>query len=815
MFRNFISIAFRILLRHRVYSLINIVGLAVGLTSAILILLYVQDELSYDRGHENYERIFRLGLHATNQGNEFILPLSCVPLAPALVRDYPEVAAATRFFSFVGESTVKYGENSFLESRFFYADPDFFRVFTKGLLKGDPASVLARANTVVISDEMARKYFGDEDPVGKIIEVGVESMTEPFSVKEFEVTGVVEKYPVNSHLKFDFLGSFETLGLIHSTDWMSYLVYTYLLLEEGQSPGALEDKLPGMVRKYVGPQWEQQLHVTMEETFRRGNKYGYFIQPVRDIHLGQDTGYELEPGGNTAYLRLFSLIAAFLIIIASINFINLTTAQSSTRAREVGLRKVAGSTRPRLIIQFLTESILLSFFALVCAIILVGFVLPYFNNLSGKELSLDLLDNRILLPSLLVLGLVVGLLSGSYPSFLLSSYQPVITIRGEGGTGLRSRHLRGALVIFQFSVAIMLLSSTLIVSRQMNFIQDKDLGYNKENLLVISRIEALQDQKSAFRAEISKFPGISGTGLSNSLPHMILGNSLFRPEGVTARSTHALNHWLVGFDLQKTLDLEMVEGRWFSREFQLDSTGIVLNEAAVKAMGITDPIGKKISVISESVGGEFSLYTIGVIKDFHYESVHSMILPLAITYLPPRYSNYLVVRIQGEDMRKTVSLINRKWKEFVPDQPFEYFFLEDELATAYSDDTRTGTIFTLFTILAILISLLGLTGLASYTAVRRTKEIGIRKVLGADEASIVRIFTREVLLYIGISTLMAWPAAYLFMKNWLQNFAFRVDPGILSFFVAAVTALVVALLVVGLRAYIAARANPADSLRHE
>ena len=605
------------------------------------------------------------------------------------------------------------------------------------------------------------------------------------------------------------------MGIINSTDWMSYLVYTYFQLQEGQSPDRLEAKFPEMVKKYVGPQWEQQLQSTLEESFARGSSYGYFLQPISDIHMKPDRGYELEPGGNVEYVRIFSLIALFLIVIASINFINLTTAQSSTRAREVGIRKVAGSTKSKLIIQFLTESLVLSFLALLTGIILVGFVLPHFNTLAGKDLSFDLIHNKILIPSLLILGLIVGLLSGGYPSFFLSSYQPVTTLKGKTGSGPKSRYLRGILVIFQFSVAIILFISTLIVSRQMNFIQEKELGYEKENLVVISRVESLQDQKLAFKEEISKFPGVIQSGLTNSLPNIIFSNSLFRPEGITTEGTHAINHWLVGFDLQKTLKLEMAEGRWFSREFSGDTTGVVMNEAAVKAMGIEDPVGKNLSVISEAVGGEFTLSTIGIIKDFHYESIHNTILPLVISFLPPRYSNYLVVRIQPEDNQRTVSLINRMWKEFAPDQPFEYSFLEDELNTAYKDDFRTGKIFTIFTVLAVFISLLGLIGMASYNAARRTKEIGVRKVMGARESAIIRMLSREVFIHIGIATIVSWPVGYFFMKSWLQNFAYRVEPGILSFLMASLIALFIAILTVGLRAWMAATANPAESLRDE
>jgi len=808
MFKNFITIALRSLVKYKAYSLINISGLAIGLASAILILLYVKDELSYDKFHKNYNQIYRVGLHATNQGNEFVLGLSCVPLAQTLARDYPEVISATRLFALAGESIVRYKENSFLEDRFFYADSSFFGVFETGLLRGDPKTALARANTLVITDEMANKYFGVEDPIGKVIEVGVEKT-------EFEITGVVKKYPGNSHMKFDFLGSMETTEFINSSFWLNYVVYTYIQLREGYSPDQLEAKFPDMVMKYVGPQWEQLVQSSIEDSFDRGVKYGYFLQPIIDIHLDSDVEYGLEPGGNVAYIYIFSVIALFLIVIASINFMNLTTAISSTRAREVGIRKVAGSTKSKLIIQFLTESLVLSFIALLIGVGLVHYLLPYFSTLTGKELTLDLVHNIYLIPSLLILGLIVGLLSGSYPAFILASFQTVKVLKGSTESGRRSRYLRGILVIFQFSVTTILFISTILVTRQMHFIQKKDLGYKQENLVLVDRIEALQDQKDAFKEELSKVPDVIQSGFTNSLPNMLLVNSLFRPEGTTTESTHAINTWYVGYDLGKTLKIEMTEGRWFSRDFISDSSSVVMNESAAEVLGIEKPLGKNLLLIGGEGDRDLPLKIVGIIKDFHYESLHSNIHPLVIRFLPSQYSSHLLVEIQSENYQRTVNLIKSKWDEFVPEQPFEYSILEDDLSTAYSDDFRTGKIFTIFSVLAIIISLLGLIGLTSYTAAQRSKEIGVRKVMGATVSEIISMLSKEVFIYIGISTVIAWPVGYYFMKSWLQNFAFRVNLGFISFLMASLIAMLIAMLTVGLRAYRAATANPADSLEHE
>jgi len=808
MFRNFITIAFRNLVSRKAYSLINISGLAIGLASAILILLYVQDELSYDRFYQNYNQIYRVGLHGTIQGAEMVVALTCAPMAQTLVADYPEVLIATRFFSFGGEPVVRYEDKNFLENRFFYADSSFFDLFSIGLLRGDPASALARANTVVLTDEIANKYFGDENPLGKVIEMGVNRT-------KFEVTGVVKKLPANSHIKFDFLASMKTLPFYNSTVWLNNMMYTYIRLQKDFPPEKLEEKFHDMVMKYVGPQMEQFVQASMEDFFEAGNKYGYFLQSIKDIHLRSDVEYEMEPGGNLASIYIFSVIALFLIIIASINFMNLATAQSSARAKEVGIRKVVGSMRSKLINQFLTESFILSFVSLLIGIAIVLLVLPAFNTLTGKELSLALIDNKVLIPSLLILGVIVGFFAGSYPAFFLASFQPVKVLKGKLEAGLKSRYLRGILVIFQFSVAIILFISTIIVSRQMNFIQEKDLGYDKKNLVVINRVSSLQDQRDAFKEELSKIPDVIESGFTNNLPNTLFGNTAFRPEGTTAESTHAMNFWYTGYDFQKTLNLEIKEGRWFDRDILSDSTACVMNEAAVKAFGMEDPVGKNLLLVGGGEEGNFPLKIIGIVKDFHYESLHKTIHPLIIGFFFAQGADYLVVRIRPEQYQKTVEIIKQKWDEFVPEQPFEYSFLEDDLDTAYNNDFRTGTIFTIFSVLSIFISLLGLIGLASYTAEQRTKEIGVRKVMGANVSGIIGMLLKEVFVLVGISTMIAWPVGYFFMKSWLQNFSFRVDLGILSFIIASLIALFIAIVTVGFRAYRAATANPAESLRYE
>ena len=810
MLSNYFKIAFRNLFKHKTYTLINIAGLAIGVASALMILLYIQDELSYDKFHKKSDQIYRVYLNGKIAGDELVVGVSCAPLGATMVNDYPEVLNSTRLFTFGGDPIVRFGEKKIVVDLFHYADSSFFDIFTVNFLRGKPETALNRANTVVITSEMAKKFFGNEDPLGKSLKVGNDQT-------EFEITGVVEKFPQNSHHHFNMLASFVTLrDLANSSFWVSNNNYTYILLQEDYPVEQLEAKMPEMVEKYVGPQLQMFSQASFEEFLEAGNRYGYFLQPIKKIHLFSDLQYEIEPGGSITSIYIFSIIAFFLILIAAINFMNLATARSAGRAREVGVRKVVGSFRSQLINQFLIESLLLSFVALIVALLAVELLLPGFNNFSGKQLTLFLKGHWSFLPYIIAIGVFVGFLAGSYPAFYLASFRPVKVLKGTIQTGMKGSRMRSILVVFQFIIAIFLIISTLVVFRQLNYVQKKDLGFKKENLLIIDRAYALRDQRNAFKEELSRNPSIEKISQTNNLPSYLHGNTAFRPEESTPDEIRATNFYYTDENFQEVLELNLIDGRWFSKDMPGDSTAVILNEAAIKAYGYEDPVGENILQIG---GGrdttDLPMKIIGVVKDFNYESLHQTIQPLIIGFNRNRFATYFAIRIHSENYQTTMKFIEEKWSEMVPDQPVEYSFLEDALTANYNDDKNSGILFAIFAFLAIFISSLGLLGLASFTAEQRTKEIGIRKVMGSSIPKIMQLLSREVIIMITISSVIAWPIAYFFMKNWLQNFAFKANLGISVFILASLLTFFIAILTIIFQAYRAASANPAESLRYE
>jgi putative ABC transport system permease protein len=810
MFKNNIITTIRNLIKQKGYSFINIIGLAIGVASALMILLYVQEELSYDRFHENADQIHRIYIDGKIAGDEIIGAISCAPIGATMMKDYPEVVNSTRLFTFGGEPIIRFEDKNFVVEKFYYADSTFFDVFTVEFLRGDPKTALNRVNTLVLTEEIAERLFGKDDPLGKSLKVGNDG-------EDFEITGVVRGFPKNSHFSFNILGSLITIPqLANSTMWIGNNSYTYILLQEGTSYKDLEAKMPEMVAKYAGPQMQMFSNATWEEFLEGGNKYGYKLQPLKDIHLRSDLEYEIEPQGNITTIYIFSIIAFFLIIIASINFMNLATARSAGRAREVGIKKVVGSYKSQLVRQFLFESILLSFISLLVALLLVELLLPNFNNFTGRDLALFRNGEWSFLPYIIALGLFVGLLAGSYPAFYLASFRPVKVLKGSIQTGMKGGYLRSILVIFQFTIAIFLIVSTVVVYRQLQYVQKKDLGYEKENLLVIDRAYALRDQRNAFKDELLTNPAIKMVSQTNNLPSYIHGNTAYRPEGAGPDEIRATNLYFTDENFQKTMGIELLKGRWFSKDIPGDSTAVVLNEAAVKAYGFEDPVGKNIMRVGGNPDStDLKLTIIGVVKDFNYESLHQSIKPLIIEFNRNRFASYFIARIHPDNYQGALAFIEEKWNSIVPDQPMEYGFLDDTLSTNYKDDRNAGILYALFAILAIFVSSLGLLGLASFTAEQRTKEIGIRKVVGASVPLIMRLLSREVVWLVIISSVIAWPLAYFFMKNWLQNFAFSVNLGVVIFFLASVFTLAIAILTTGFQAYRAATSNPANTLRYE
>jgi putative ABC transport system permease protein len=806
MFKNATKVALRIMKRQKGYSLINILGLSIGMACCILILLWVKDELSYDRYHENANQLYRVVVRGRMSNRDINFSTSPAPLAKALVDEFPEVQQATRFLS-SRNVLVSYREKHFNESLMLYTDSNFFDVFSIPLIKGDPREVLRTPNSVVITKEAAFKYFGNQDPLGQTLTFNNRT--------DFRITGLAENIPSNTHFHADFFVSLVTVPDSRNQNWFSNPYHTYIVLDEATSPEDFQAKLPDIITKYMGPLAKKVMGITMEEFQSSGNTFGYFLQPVTDIHLHSDLEYELEANGSITYVYVFSLIALFILVIASINFMNLATARSATRAREVGVRKVLGSDRSRLIQQFLTESILMSIPSLILAFVIVAFLQPVFNNLSGKQLDITSYFSWSSCLGAIAVILFVGIFAGSYPAFFLSSFQPISVLRGVVKTGIRSSWFRSGLVVFQFSISIVMLIGTFVVKNQLEYIRNKKLGFEKEQLLVIQRAENLGQNKEAFRNELLSSYDVINVAFSISVPGRHLGDLTHLAEGASADEMVRMFLLYGDFNFFDTLKMEMIEGRYFSKDRPADRNSVVLNETAVAALGIENPVGKRLlrSSLAQEVSEFFTI--IGVVKDFHFESLHQKIRPLALYLLSRDETRYVTIRIRPGSIPRTLAFIKSQWNGFVPRQSFEYFFLDDDFNSLYKTEQKVGQLFSAFAILAVLVACLGLFGLASFTAEQRTKEIGIRKVLGASVPRIVALLTKEFSRWVLLANLIAWPIAYFAMNRWLQNFAYRISIGPWIFFLAAGLVFFVALFTVSYQALRSAAANPVDSLKYE
>lgn len=807
MIKNYLKVATRILKRHKAYSAINILGLAIGMASCLLILLYIQDELSYDRFNKNYHRIYRIATY-TQMGDTGVNVVGAAPpMAQTLVEEYPEVEDAVRF-QYGDDVRVSFGEKSFREKRVVYTDPSFFNIFTVPLLSGDAKNVLESPRTVVLSERTAKKYFGNTDPIGKAL---------MFDGKvDYKVTGVFEEIPENSHFHFDIMASLSSLPESQMPNWINFNYMTYLLLKPGADPKVIDAQFSMIFKKYAGPQLQKAMGKSFEEMTRDiGMKIESSLQPLKNVHLYSDLMGEFEPNSDIKYIYILSAIALFILIIASINFMNLSTARSAGRAKEVGLRKVLGSQRRELVKQFLTESLILSVIALAFAFILFWMGLRLFNSLSGKEFSLSDLDNGFMWAAFVAITVVTGLLAGCYPAFFISAYRPVNVLRGRMRTGAKTISLRRILVIFQFAASIILIVGTFVVFNQLRYIQNKNLGFNKEQVIVLDNAHLLKRQSESFKNEVIKNPQVVSGTMSSCLPIPSAREMMMvAPEGEPmTEDSPPMAIWPVDHDYIKTLEIKIVAGRDFSRAHATDKDAAIVNQKAVQHFGWDDPLGKRIQKFV-SLGGRPKVYTIiGVMEDFHFDSLRFSIKPLVL-YMG-RSTGLMSFRIKTDDISGTIGFLRKKWNDFLPGEPFAYSFLDERFFNTYKSEQRIGKIFGVFSSLAIFISCLGLFGLAAFMAEKRTKEIGIRKVLGASVPNIIRLMIREFMILVGIATLIAWPIAYFIMRRWLQDFAYRVNLGIHLFVLAGLVALFIALTTVVFQAIKAAIANPVISLRYE
>ncbi len=786
MLKNYLKIALRNMKRHKGHSLINMAGLAVGITCCLLILLWVQDEISTDSFHENAADIYRVLQDINFSDHSTTWAIGQGPLGPSLEKDFPEIKHAVRITW--RRMQLRSGDDRFDET-VGLADGTLFDVFTFPLITGDPSTALTDPRSIVLSEEMALKYFPDEDPLGKVIHAD-----DRF---DFRVTGVMKDVPKNSHLQFDFLVPFifgRELG--YSVDrWNNSQFRTYVQLQAGATGDEVIAKISGYL--FDKPTIEKDARLT--------------LQPLKRIYLHSDFAFDMALG-DIRYVRIFSLVAFFILLIACINFMNLSTARSVNRAREIGMRKVSGAIRGDIIKQFYGESLLLTGISFIMALVLTFLLLPPFNNLAAKELSLAVLgDFRVLLILAAVAGLT-GLVAGSYPALLLSSFQPVRVLKSSLSAGAKGAGFRKILVVVQFSLSVLLIISTIFVSRQLRFMRNFKLGYDKEHLVTFAMRGDMREKFDSVKTELLRIPDISGVTASSNIPTYgyMFSNSLWKWEGQGPEEEILMRALTVDDDYFEVFGMELLQGRAFDREPEPEKNPVfIINEEAARVMRMKEPVGQWLEGSGMPRG-----MIVGLVKDYHFTSLRQKIDPLILIY-HHESANLLTARLSGRNIPRTIASMEDVWKKFAPVFPFRYRFLDDALDDLYRAEQRTGTIFRAFSLLAIIVSCLGLFGLSSFLAEQRTREIGIRKVLGASTGGIVFLFSKESTKWVAFSNLFAWPAAYLAARKWLEGYAYRIDLGIAPFLAAAAAAILIALATVSYHSFRSARVNPADAIRYE
>jgi len=785
MFGNYVKVVIRLINRQKIYSLINLSGLTIGLASGILILLFIDFELGYDRFHENGENIYRVVMR--QPGNKVMGSstdwwiVSPAILKPTWERELPDIEMIARTGVI---SAVIHKNGQLFDERFMVADPGFLDIFTFPLLTGDKTTALNEPFSIILTERMAEKYFGNEDPTGKTLSVD--------NKYEYKITGVLEDIPENSHIKFGFVVSFQTLNTVwtwkwQTDNWLNNPFDTYLTLKEGVNPEVFDAKL----RKY-------------DIQGFNNNTWTFHVQPLYDIHFNR----EISGDGDIRYIYIFSAVALFILFIACFNFINLSTARFSTRAKEIGIRKVVGAGRNQLIKQLIGESLLYAFAAMVLSVILARLFLPFLNNITGHEIEFTVLRDIRILSLIFAVTLGVGLISGIYPALILSSFQPVNIMKGSyRHTRKGALYFRNSLVVVQFAISIVMIISTVVLSYQMDYIRNKKLGFNSEHIIGL-RNRGIDTE--LFRKELLKNPDILKVAGSSHLPVRIGWSNIPAWDGKDEDDNPFFYRLNVDFDFFDLYNLEIVNGRAFSDEYGEDrGKAYILNEAAVKRLGWDNPVGQNFGFWR--ITGK----VVGVVKDFNFESLHKPVTPLGIGVYDRNTFSYVSVKIRPDNVAKTIQYIEDEWEKFAPDYPFEYSFIDERLDNMYKSEQRMAVSFNYFTGIAIFIACLGLFGLSSFIAENRTKEIGIRKVLGASVSSVVVLITKEIFLLILCANIIAWPLAWFAMQKWLDNFAYKVDMDITMFFAAAMAAFIIALMTMSYQSLKAALSNPVDALRYE
>ena len=813
--------------RDKIFSFINIAGLAIGIVCFLTLALFILDELSYDNYNKNADQIYRVIVKQNINGIESINSKTPGPLGPTLLEQLPETVSYTRI-GYYGQYRLRYKDKVFNEGNIYAVDSSFFDVFTLSFIEGDPRTALVNPNTMVITETAAKKYFGNENPLGKTLTVERSFKADYLNQdkgyvdrnESFLITGLIKDFPRNSSFRCNFLSSISTYKI--NKYWLDLWYSTYIVLKKGTNAGEYEKKLQDIVYNKVGPLAKGILGVTLEDFIKAGNTYAYQLQPLKSIYLYSQKDYGIDlntewgdiKNSDITYVYVFSAIAFFILIIAVINFMNLVTARSEKRSKEVGIRKTLGSNKLKLIWQFIGEAILMSFLSVLLAIMLLEIILPLFNSLVGKELKLNFI-NFYTIPLLLVFIIIVGVLSGSYPAFYLSSFQPLHVLKSNFLKGKKKSGIRSVLVIMQFSISITLLIGTIIIKNQLDYIQTKNLGFNKEHLFSIMNAGVLDKKVHPFKVELLKNSNVlSVTNSSQMFRAGIPGNGYLynKKYGTDPTGCQFVD---VDYDFLKTYQIKLKEGRFFSEAFSTDSSAVLINEAAERIFGDKNPVGKEVTRIGKNEWRK-TFKIIGVIKDFNYESLHYNIRPLVLhLHSPTEADNYITVRIASGDPRKTIDYIKNNWDKFAAGDYMYSRFVDENLARLYESEQKTSIITTIFSLLAIIIASLGVFGLSAFVAEQKTKEIGIRKVLGASISEIILLLSKEFAVWVLISNIIAWPVAYYVMNNWLRNFAYRINMSWSVFVLAGLLALVIALVTVSFQTIKAAKANPINSLKYE
>jgi putative ABC transport system permease protein len=813
MIKNYFKIAFRSLWKNRGYSAINILGLAIGLATCLLITLYISDELGYDRSFKNADRIYRINSDLRFGGANLHMTQTSDMMGQLLKKDYPQVEEYARIYTNDGDKLIKKGNEFINEKNVASVDSTFFDLFTLAAIEGDTKTALNEPNTVVLTESSAKKYFGVTNVVGKPIEVKNDETSKPY-----KIMAVIKDIPYNTHFHFDFLFSMKNVDY----QWgqlASHNFHTYLLLKPGTDYKMFQKNFEKYIDNYVLPQVKQYMNINSMEQFRKaGNMIEYSLIPLTKIHLYSNYNFEFSPSGNIQYIYIFAAVALFILIIACINFMDLSTARSANRAKEVGIRKVLGTGRKTLVTQFLVESVITAFIALFIAIGIAYVVLPAFNDVAAKSLSIAYLLDAKILVFLILLPFLVGLLAGSYPAFFLSAFKPIAVLKGNANTGFKKSNLRNVLVVFQFTTSIVLIVATIIVYNQLHYIQNTKLGFSKDQVLIVDGAYALNNNVQAFKNEVLAMKGVVSGTIGSYIPvsNSSRSDDTYSKEAVMdTKSGLDMQSWTIDYDYLKTMGMEVVKGRNFSKDFGEDSSAILITETTAGLLGYADPVGKMIYAPSGRDGNNSLLpkKIIGVVKDFHYESLRQNIGPLCMRL--GKSTGLASFKITAANSVDLIKQIERSWKNLAPGLPFSYRFMSESFNEMYRSEQRAGSIAIVFAILAVLIACLGLFGLITFMAEQRTKEIGVRKVLGASVPNLVTLLSKDFLLLVLISCVFAFPLAWWAMHNWLQDFAYRINIDWWVFVAAGCMAIAIAIITVSFRAFKAAIANPVKSLRTE